>query len=820
MQTNGSIKCLRAADVMFAIPSFIRSTLMQRCGTYKELVEPDENGVVESDRREFFLAAQARVLKQARDLEREVEAEQYRLGRAMDKIYDSCCSKDPNEWGKVTTVQVARMLYSTSNIPVMHLLAVHRQLMDRQDEFVCHPGRHRFVHTFSVRPQSHLINIQRVKKWVFKDKPVIKSFQDKARILIDRSRQLENSTLGEMASSVPVDDIKFDENEQEIVTFLKRSLSFARRIQEEAYEFTVPLIIKDINRYDELITAYTALKFLREIGVYTPWEDIASKDEDIALSSEVDGLVPGRIGSSSLVPLDSSDSTVSFTTEGLLNRDAHETVRHDFGDLPVYVIDDKFAEELDDGISIETIAGEQGSHWLHVHVADPTTLLPITHPLRKSIFRQSETMYFTHQTWPLLPHDIVQACDMGRPGVREKGHNVLTFSAKVNESGDIIDYKVRTGLVRNVIKLRYDDVDEALGTDTSPYVLRPFVVSPPPRLKPDISHITPHLSQLQLAMKITRRIKEATLKTDFFIYQMPSALVDIVGKLPPRQAIDPSRPVLHSGFPKLDYYIELARRIETGARSLVAEHMKLACRVASRFCNDNGIPMIRRTLQPIKWRSDTEKDLILSSRDECGLIPLTLQMERQIKLSASIFSIEPDGHWGLGIPKGEGYVRVTSPLRRVEDLLAHWQIKSALAPDSKKLALTEKDLLKIIEEQTERKDAIKLIYRSHKRQWAHTYVTRFMQSQARARAGGKSEFPIDFNPLRGMEAVVTKFPKYQNARWELHQSVYIPSIGLTAELRVHDFSRALTLGSIVKVNAREVYQYDLNQTLEVDFADE
>jgi hypothetical protein len=37
-------------------------------------------------------------------------------------------------------------------------------------------------------------------------------------------------------------------------------------------------------------------------------------------------------------------------------------------------------------------------------------------------------------------------------------------------------------------------------------------------------------------------------------------------------------------------------------------------------------------------------------------------------------------HWNMGLTQpGTGYLRATSPLRRFDDLLAHWQIKSHLA---------------------------------------------------------------------------------------------------------------------------------------------
>ena len=64
----------------------------------------------------------------------------------------------------------------------------------------------------------------------------------------------------------------------------------------------------------------------------------------------------------------------------------------------------------------------------------------------------------------MIPAEIVQR---GLSLGSEQGPtNVLTFSFKADKSGDIVDYNVRAGIVRNVQTLRYDDVDMMLGAST------------------------------------------------------------------------------------------------------------------------------------------------------------------------------------------------------------------------------------------------------------------------------------------------------------------------------------------------------------------
>ena len=57
---------------------------------------------------------------------------------------------------------------------------------------------------------------------------------------------------------------------------------------------------------------------------------------------------------------------------------------------------------------------------------------------------------------------------------------VMTFSMKVDESGDITDYKIRAGLVRNVHKMAYDDIDLQLNAPKFDPLVYPFHKPPPP----------------------------------------------------------------------------------------------------------------------------------------------------------------------------------------------------------------------------------------------------------------------------------------------------------------------------------------------------
>jgi len=65
---------------------------------------------------------------------------------------------------------------------------------------------------------------------------------------------------------------------------------------------------------------------------------------------------------------------VPLCPENVYPCDAVEHLRHDLGNFPVSVIDDAGAEELDDDLSVEPVPNEPCSAWIHVYIADPTSV--------------------------------------------------------------------------------------------------------------------------------------------------------------------------------------------------------------------------------------------------------------------------------------------------------------------------------------------------------------------------------------------------------------------------------------------------------------
>lgn len=154
-------------------------------------------------------------------------------------------------------------------------------------------------------------------------------------------------------------------------------------------------------------------------------------------------------------------------------------------------------------------------------------------------------------------------------------------------------------------------------------------------------------------------------------------------KPPPPSPSEIMQPMHSLGFPTLTYVVTNAPISDIGSRRIVAESAKVACRVASRFCIDKNIPAIRRSLLPPVLDSESAIEELIPLRDSLGFIPndVALRYGNQLFIGGKP-TLEAAQHWQLGIPEGEGYARVTSPLRRYSDMLMHWQIKHALLGES------------------------------------------------------------------------------------------------------------------------------------------
>jgi hypothetical protein len=115
------------------------------------------------------------------------------------------------------------------------------------------------------------------------------------------------------------------------------------------------------------------------------------------------------------------------------------------------------------------------------------------------------------------------------------------------------------------------------------------------------------------------------------------------------------------------------------ARSITEEMMLLACRSAGNWCAERNIPvMYKGTVDnPVAQYSLPEfrEKVLYPHLEKYGTMSYAIEQEYIVALGRSVSHSSPLPHKIIG---AEAYVKVTSPLRRFSDMIAHWQIEAAV----------------------------------------------------------------------------------------------------------------------------------------------
>ncbi|KAI0219936.1 3'-5' RNA exonuclease complex component [Massospora cicadina] len=365
--------------------------------------------------------------------------------------------------------------------------------------------------------------------------------------------------------------------------------------------------------------------------------------------------------------------------------DTCAAIRQDFGERPVYTIDSPDAKEIDDGVSIDLVAGTRA--WLHVHIADPTVVVAPGSELDNHCLRHPTTVYTPDSTFPMLPQWLTHGpCSLSSaPGTAKY---VMTFSALLDRDGAILDFKIQPSLVRNIIPVSYERVNAALGFESSLLERgsHPFsdasggakpAEGPAKGSAEEVIKDLKDLSRFAFA-HFRKRQGDGCLFIDNTNLQMR------VAPQPFKRTTDlsPSAPSYDNfgEMPVIKYQLE--RSNPRSSNNMVAECMVIAGRVAARYLKQNKLP----ALYPNQLAPDltTSPDLaMLLKRLAVTKEPMPYEdfIHLRDHLNFAFIDTAPGTHFSMGLH--DGYVRVTSPLRRYLDMVHHWQIKHHLLNPTK-----------------------------------------------------------------------------------------------------------------------------------------
>ncbi|KAF7316763.1 RNB domain-containing protein [Mycena chlorophos] len=751
MVTTGEVWDPLRTDVMFQMPGMVPRDLVERCG------------MVAIARDDKELAARVKVLQRTRELERELdEARKQSVHNHVD-VYSMVKAKNPEAWSTTTMPEVARLLSPTPSL--FRTFEAHLYLIEQPLHFQLTEGY--FINkTVLVRPQSHIDNMQKITEWRRMKNGPIQRFAERALPVIEANKRIREESWDEPPSARRANH-QWTTEDREILKFLHHSVQPKRSVQRDPYAHGRTAILRALYPL-ALITDEMVHRVLVDVGMYAPWQDLTilrnslntqlghnkSKHDSQAVEAVVSRSLAAPARSGPLGP------------EDLYRTDPLDSIRHDFGDMPVYVIDDSHAQELDDGVSVEPVFGEPDSYWLHVHIADPASTLPPTHILSRLAGEQGETFYLAHKSFPLLPKSLMYSPDlMGFSLTPGRDNRVMTFSSKIDANGELVESVVRAGIARNVIRYTYDQVDMALTGAITP---RSYPLSPPP---PPIQYAPlpeKHLADLKSLTTIGRRLVDRRYRMGVFETNNPMADITHLA-IPPNLDKPSTNPTHFRGFPSFVYSVRL-REHTSVSQSIVAEAMKVACRTASTWCLARGVDVIRRAGEPPRL-SAAMLEKALALRDKNCALDMELAYSLLMAQPAAKHTLAPHAHWSMGVLEGEGYARVTSPLRRFGDLLAHYQIHRALLGQKQVFSREQVQAYKVRTVTTSKVYA--KAQTSHMLFWALMGLERFW---ARPRA----DVP---NPFEGLYATTMQSsPKVNEAFGELQAPVIIPRLGIFATL--------------------------------------
>ncbi len=253
------------------------------------------------------------------------------------------------------------------------------------------------------------------------------------------------------------------------------------------------------------------------------------------------------------------------------------------------------------------------SGWLlGIHIADVSALVAAGTPLDREAQERSSSIYLPETRVPMLPEEISEDT---LSLVAQKERWALSILVTLDPEGEVREWEIQPSLIRVRRRLSYGEADRLIEGDET----------------------------LGALFRLAERLKERRLSRGGYELKLPEVWV----------SFDPQG--------KVNVTVEDQ---ETPSHQMVAETMVLANWLAARFLAERGVPAIYRTQPEPREPINREEPKTL----------LELWQDRR-KLSRVIMDLNPQPHWGLGLPQ---YTFATSPIRRYLDLVIHRQIVSVL----------------------------------------------------------------------------------------------------------------------------------------------
>lgn len=677
------------------------------------------------------------VLKKLKTFTEDADAAYRRHASVLDRAHEKLAHQTDLRFG--TLSKITETLLRMRNPPVSTMYAVRKALLRQPMGFHVDNRSHRETSVFQIMPLEFKERMELAQSWIrdFQEEVArragtlsngavknltksirsgggpdqeaqesqgaanVRKFIQKCRKLIDQSRNMRDYTphgrigISKVRNEITPDksamedfqSLEFTESDAVLIRFMDAWSMSSMFVNSHRVGALPPVVLRAMDRYkDQELDYVIGFTFLQEIGVIPPHENRTKFDPHLLLPTASHSRQLEQMYVA-LVKMGSDRKTMTL-------KDWMADLRKDWGNMPVFCVDSAGAEEIDDGVSVESIP-DSTDHWVHVHIANPTAFLPKGHLVSKMAAHLTESIYMPERTYSMLPKwlsDERLSLGPDRP--------CLTISIRLNEKGEVVDDKIRSGMIRNFVPITPQTlqkvVDPAAAEASEENAELTVIVGgnvpaiPKRRMREVYELSGQEKKDLQKLheLGLARQMRRTEAGGIFWNQNYPDLSVYHDYSRPGLPWSHPSRRVARytEGDPviKLDAIPTKSwfQPAGTGSDLMVREMMLLAGEVGALWCKKRNIPTIYRgTLAPAEMISIEEykQKYILPNLDERGNPPTKIAFNYLKHAGGSVTSTTPLPHAVLGVKQ---YAKLTSPLRRYGDMLLHWQIESTLRKEA------------------------------------------------------------------------------------------------------------------------------------------
>lgn len=455
----------------------------------------------------------------------------------------------------------------------------------------------------------------------------------------DLEKVVQQSDEPRSSSSPKSSPTTLNRTNQEMINLIKRYAVGDLSSTDFSSLSLVAMFLRKFSKYStRTINSSVAFEFLQDISVFKKWDN------------------PFR-SQSKLLPLEVETQKIALEAEKVSIPDKMSSLRQDF-DLPVYCIDDAGAHEIDDGLSVGNT--DQRIWKVYIHIADPASSVTLQDPLIQHAYRQTSTAYYPENVIPLFPKWFTNSLGLVSDG---KPRRCLTFEIDYDSKTKKFDTEnmvVSPRVANKIVQITYDEVDEIIlrNDHQDKAVLK------------DISNLH-------------------TVATAFSEFRFGSGALGMTLQRPTVKLLNyPGSESNPAGKP-LPIKIDVAVNKASTSRDIVAELMILCNHATAIYTKQRNISGMYRTQSINLATPEAEKQFLeISARQQMKKFGQGLGKSLDTKDSLSLLnriraaglSVDPQPHAALGL---DLYSQNTSPLRRFQDVLTHWQIENFLLNDTK-----------------------------------------------------------------------------------------------------------------------------------------